>query len=214
MNYLFVGQDIAAKDIKLTELKKQLFTSPDAASFDYEALDASCLEQQALKKALAALPVIAQQRLIVIREPQKLTAADKQTLVEFISAGSPHCTLVLDAEKWDLRGGFVKEMGRHLKIISFETKKGLDAFKLADTIAAHQKLEALRILNVLLAEGNHPLQILGALIWYWGKYRQRFSAERFKKDLLRLEQADLNIKRSRMKPEHAVELLVVQLCSA
>jgi hypothetical protein len=36
---------------------------------------------------------------------------------------------------------------------------------------------------------------------------------KFEKGLLALGEADLNIKRSRLKPEQALELLVVKLCA-
>ena len=65
--------------------------------------------------------------------------------------------------------------------------------------------EALKILDELLESNVHPLQIMGGLVWYWGKERERLSPQSFYKGLTALEEADLNIKRSRLKPEHAVE---------
>ena len=71
--------------------------------------------------------------------------------------------------------------------------------------------EALQILANLYAQDVHPLQIMGGLVWFWGKQRQKISTERFKKGLAALHKADLNVKRSRLKPEYAVEKVVVEL---
>ncbi len=57
----------------------------------------------------------------------------------------------------------------------------------------------------------HPLQIMGALVWYWGKEGKACGKERFERGLKALEEADLNIKRSRLEPQYAVEKLVVEL---
>ena len=80
-------------------------------------------------------------------------------------------------------------------------------------MTARNPVEALKILGNLLVEENHPLQIMGGLIWFWGKSRTRLSADQFKKGLMCLQEADLNIKRSRLKPEHTLEVLVVKLSS-
>jgi DNA polymerase III delta subunit len=57
----------------------------------------------------------------------------------------------------------------------------------------------------------HPLQVMGALVWYWGKEGRHLGKERFGRGLKALEEADLNIKRSRLDPQYAVEKLVVEL---
>ena len=52
---------------------------------------------------------------------------------------------------------------------------------------------------------------MGALVWYWGKEGKACGKERFERGLKALEEADLNIKRSRLDPQYAVEKLVVEL---
>jgi DNA polymerase III delta subunit len=52
---------------------------------------------------------------------------------------------------------------------------------------------------------------MGALVWYWGKEGKTLGQERFERGLKALEEADLNIKRSRLNPQYAVEKLVVEL---
>ena len=60
-------------------------------------------------------------------------------------------------------------------------------------------------------QGMYPLQMMGALVWYWGKEGKALGPQRFEKGLKALEEADLNIKRSRFLPEYALEKLIVEL---
>ena len=82
---------------------------------------------------------------------------------------------------------------------------------MTNALSAHDPVEACAILNNLFAQGIIRCRSWGGLIWFWGKSRPRLSAENFRKGLEALQEADLNIKRSRLKPEHGVELLVVKL---
>jgi DNA polymerase III delta subunit len=50
-------------------------------------------------------------------------------------------------------------------------------------------------------------------VWYWGKEGRMLAKTKFERGLQALEEADLNIKRSRLNPEYAVEKLVVELMS-
>ncbi len=84
MIYLFLGDDLPAKDAKITEIKNKLFKdSQEALAFDLDNLDAKELGDDALKKAFLTLPVIAPHRLIVLRQVHKLKTADIQVLINF-----------------------------------------------------------------------------------------------------------------------------------
>ena len=57
---------------------------------------------------------------------------------------------------------------------------------------------------------------IGGLYWlrgksFTGKEGKTLGKERFERGLKALEEADLNIKRSRLNPQHAVEKAVVEL---
>ncbi len=212
MIYLFLGQDNAAKEIKINELKNKILTPAAALKFDYEILYAQKLEPETLKKALIALPAVAKQRLVVIKESHKLNAQNKELVLAF--AKDPgNCVLIIDSDKSQTDESLVKKLGSAAKVVNFKTPTPLNVFNLTRLIGMHKPAEALKILSALLSQGEQPLSIMGGLVWYWKNARREFSLEVFKKGLLALQEADLNIKRSRLKPEHALELLVVKLCS-
>lgn len=212
MIYLFLGQDNAAKEVKVNELKKKILSPPEALKFDYEILYAQKLEPETFKKALIALPAIAKQRLVVLKEGHKLSTQNKELVLAFAKDPGP-CVLIIDSDKTETEESLVKKLGSAAKVVSFKTQTPLNVFNLTRAIATRKSAESLKILSALLAQGEQPLSIMGGLIWYWKNARREFSLEVFKKGLLSLQEADLNIKRSRLKPEHALELLVVKLCS-
>jgi DNA polymerase III delta subunit len=84
-------------------------------------------------------------------------------------------------------------------------------FDMTKLIAAGRPKDALKMLSDFYSEGVHPLQIMGGLVWFWGKEGRLLQKEKFERGLKALEEADLNIKRSRLDPEYAVEKLVVEL---
>ena len=212
MMYLLVGQDHAKKTLKIEELKKKILKDPGAYSFDFEILYAHKLEPQVLKKALVALPAIAPARLILIKESQKLSPANKDLITAFAKdPGSS--TVILDANDMESDDPFLKKLGKSAKIEVFETERELNVFDMTREISRGKAEEALRILSRLLSQGDQPLAVMGGLVWFWKNARREFSPGTYQKGLLVLQEADLNIKRSRLNPQHALEMAVVKLCS-
>ncbi len=209
MAYLFLGEDHPAKETKLAEIKQKILTPPEAVKFDYEILHSHKLSAEDLKKSLASLPVIAKERLVVVRECHKLNAHNKELILEFVKNPYSPCVLVLDSDS--ASDAFLQKLEKLTKVVRFKAEIKLNAFDLTKAIERRQGAEALKILSELLQQGDYPLQIMGALVWHWEKSRQRLARDEFQKGLRALQEADMNIKRSRLNPDHALELLVVKL---
>ena len=62
LTYLFCGEDVAAKDAKITELKNKYLTTPEALQFDYSLLHAHKLEPKTLKEILISVHTWTAQR--------------------------------------------------------------------------------------------------------------------------------------------------------
>ncbi len=211
MTYLLLGEDSLAKDQKIAALKKEILPSADALAFDYENFDGTEVEARALRKAFQTLPVLGQRRLIVLRCVHKLDAPAKEMLLQCVAQKRDDVVVVLEAGDTEATNAFMKSLAVHSKVISVATRKRQNVFDVTNALSARDPIEACTVLNNLFAQGDHPLQILGGLIWFWGKSRPRLSDENFRKGLAVLQEADLNIKRSRLKPEHGMELLIVKL---
>jgi len=213
MIYIFLGEDTLAKDKEIDLLKQKFLSSPEALRFDYEVLHAHKLTAEDLKKALISLPAIASQRLVVIRECHRLSAQNQQLVADHVSSQFQDTVLILESGQMQAKDAWIRALGKKIILKDFKSRVPTDVFDLTKAISLRNKTEALKILTNLLEEGIHPLQIMGALLWSWGNTRNRMSQGQFEGGLAALQNADLNIKRSRMLPEHAMEMLIVQLCS-
>lgn len=214
MIYLLLGEDRPAKDQKVNEIKISCLSSDDARKLDYELLHAIKLDSGVLKKAILALPAVAKRRLILIRTAEKLSAHNQEIISDFIRSGDEHAALILDSDESALKGGFARDVMSVAEVTRFgRREKKNDIWGVTGAIEARDSGEALKILDTLLKDGDSPLRIMGGLVWFWGSLRNRVSADGFKKGLLVLQEADLNIKRSRLKPEYAVEIAVTKLSS-
>ena len=212
MIYLIVGENTLAKDQKIADLKKKLI-SPDAVLFDYEVLDSHKLDPDDLKKALLALPVLAPKRLIVLHHINKLNSRHKDIILEFAQSKSNSPELILEEIDLDARQSFNKEITSLSQFLQFPLEPKKNVFDMTKAMSGRQPVDALKILEDLLDAQEHPLKILGALVWFWGKSKERLSSEKFQKGLRALLQTDMNIKRTRLEPQHALEILVIKLTS-
>jgi len=211
MIYLFLGDDLPAKDAKINEIKNKLFKdSQEALAFDFDNLDAKELGDDALKKAFLTLPAIAPHRLIILRQVHKLKSADIQVLFNFCKKPEKYCDLVLESSESTLKGD-LKDLPLYAKGAVLGKPEGPNVFDMTRMISAQRGGEALKMLDGFYREDVHPLQIMGALVWYWGKEGKACGKERFERGLKALQEADMNIKRSRLEPRYAVEKLVVEL---
>jgi DNA polymerase III delta subunit len=211
MIYLFLGDDLSAKDARIIEIKNKIFKdSEEALAFDLDNLDAKELKEDALKQAFLTLPVIAPHRLIILRQVHKLRSADIQVLIDFCQKPAKHCDLILESSEKILKGD-LKDLALYAKGVVLGKPEGPNVFDMTKLISANRSGDALKMLDGFYQNNVHPLQIMGALVWYWGKEGKACGRERFERGLKALEEADLNIKRSRLEPQYAVEKLVVEL---
>lgn len=208
---LFLGGDLAAKDAKILEIKNKLFKDlPDALSFDFDSLDAHKLPEHTLKKSLSQLPVVAPSRLIIVRQAHKLKSTDIQLLLAFCKKPPPCIYLILESCEKVFNDEF-KDLSVYAHKTVFAKPEGSTIWDMTRQISAGHCAEALKTLHTFYQNNVHPLQIMRALVWFWGKDGKGLGKERFKKGLFALEEADLNIKRSRMEGPYALEKLVVEL---
>lgn len=214
MIYLIIGEDTALKDEKISQIRKEIFSNAqsDALLFDFESLSAHKLDADTLKKSFITLPVIASKRLVVVRDCQKFSEACKEHVLKFISLKQETVVLVLDFSELDARGTLSSKLRSLSKVVEFPSAKKMNVFDMT-RVMANDPAQALKILNEMFEAGVHPLQIMGGLLWFWGKEKMRLKGDRYNKGLLVLQEADMNIKRSRLDPEHAIEVVVVKLCS-
>ena len=213
MTYLFIGENTHDKINQIAQIKAPWTANPDAQQFDHQVLYGHKLDPKEFKKALLTLPAILKQRLIYIHEAEKIDEHCQTILLEFLSAKASHAVIILDCASLSEKDATWKEIRALGKV--HETRKGVkeNVFDMTKQMTAGRGAEALQILDRLYDDGAHPLMIMGGVVWAWGNERGRLSAEKFEAGLRDLQDADLNIKRSRMDPEQALEVVVVKLAA-
>lgn len=211
LTYLFVSEDETAKDLKLEQIKHALFSPrPKLESFNFEILHAEDLDANTLKEKLLQLPVVSPQRLVVIKNIPRLKTDARKYLLSYLAKPFAHLTLILEARRLDLRNPFFKHIVKFTKPIIFRQSIELNAFTLAREVIHRRIKPALKIQRRLLLEGERPERILGALRFLVNRERMD-ERQRLKKLALMLS-CDVDIKSGRLRPEYALERLLVRLC--
>ena len=212
MHYLFLGDDEQSKNARISAVRAKIFSSEDARKFDCDILYAGRLSADDLKKSLIALPALSRQRLVIIRSGEKLSKKQKELLLEFCASDQQKTVVILELVSSG-RDGFVKSFRKFAKAEEFVHQERENVFALTRMMSARRHADALKVLHALIGAGQHPLQIMGGIVWFWGhKARARVSRDGFEKGLLYLKEADLNIKRSKLSANTAMEVLVAKLC--
>lgn len=209
MVYLFVGGQIQEKLARINDLKKQFFPK-DTVDFNYDSLDAEKLDLKNLKESLEKLPLKVKKRLIVIKNCQNLNSKVKDFILDYVKNHSKEIVLILDFYKIEEKDNFFIGLSKYAKLIRFKEFHADNGFDLERAIVQKNSLSALKILNNLLLEGQRPEQILGLLRYQY--IRNSRHEEDLKNKLNLILEADINIKTTRLKPEYALEILILKLC--
>jgi DNA polymerase III delta subunit len=214
MHYLFLGQNIEQWEMHVALLKKDFLFSLEAMGMDLDILYAAKLDPVELKKSLLALPAVAPQRVVIVHDAHTMNSHNKTLILDHLTSSASNVVLVIESCEWKSDDAYVKKLFPFVKLVELGREaEHVDVFAMTRAMGIRKVAEALKILSQLLEEGHHPLQIMGGIVWFWGKMRGRLIPERFMAGLQALQEADLYIKRSRIGPEYALELLVVKLCT-
>ncbi len=213
MIYLVCGSDTFAKDQKISDLKSQFFSSSSQSSLDVETLSGFKLNALVLKKSLMTMPILGQHRLVLIRDADRLTSQHRVMIRDQAEKAKDFLVLVLDVQEVKAGEGLIKQFGKSLECLYFERGSTKNIFSLTRLIVGNKKTEALKQFSEFFNEGTHPLQMIPAIVWEWKKNKKRLGSARFQEGLRMIQQADVNIKRSRLSAQEALEVLIVKLCS-
>lgn len=211
--YLFSGPERPAKDQKILSIRQHWMSSPEALSFDFSVFYGAKLDLDLFQQSLASLPVIAEKRVVVLHDCEKLNARGQDFVKTYLTGPYPHIVLILDTDESDLKSAFFKVILPSVEAVRFGTVSSKSVFDLTRALSSNQPAEALKLLKELIDDGQHPLQLIGGILWFWKNNQLRLSAEKKEKGLRLIQEADLNIKRSRLSAEQSVEVLVIKLSS-
>lgn len=208
MIYLLLGDQMDKKDAMIAQIKA---SSPanQSAGFDMDNLDASQTDKDDIRKALLALPMAAPKRLVLITSIHKLKPTEAASLIQTLKDHHDDVDVILESALFELAAAFKPLFSLcQTKIFG---QPPLKPFEITNHMQKNQLPQALLSLHHFLDEGMYPPNILGVLIWYWGKYGRQYGPLNFERGLKVLEGADTNIKRSRVKSAIALEKAIVAM---
>jgi DNA polymerase-3 subunit delta len=126
--YLLAGEETWLRDESLAAIRAAVLGEA-ANDFDCERLDGERTGAGRLVDALRVLPVLAERRLVVLREPEARKGRS-EGLVEALAgavaelAGQRHTVLVVVAAKLDRRSAWVRAFGEPATLVACDPPKG------------------------------------------------------------------------------------------
>lgn len=210
MVYLFVGQDIPAKDAALKRIKEK-FLPPKLIDFNFDILYTDELSLEALQEKLLFLPVGAPKRVVLIRNAQDLEEEQKDFILRWALKENKNLLLILDFPQQKENAKFINALNNNAQVMRFKEDIPLNAFNLSRQIEYRYTEGALKILKNLIKEGQKPEMILGAL--RYSLQSNTLSPLLLRRRIKLLLNCDIEIKTGRFKPVFALEKLVVNLCA-
>ena len=211
MLYLFLGQDGPAKDKQLQAIRKE-FLAKGTEQFNLDIIYARETSLNELQEKLIYLPVKSAKRLLVIKHAQDLKEGLRDFLLGFIRSTHKDSLLILDFDRQERRDLLLSQLLKQAKVFRFREDQAIDTFTLSRQIALRKPDQALRLLNELLRNGEKPERILGGLRYAWE--RESVLPQEAKRRLRVLLNCDIDIKTGRLKPNFALERLVLSLCGS
>ncbi len=209
MIYLFIGEDQFSKEIKLEKIKRQFFLK-EFEQFNFDLLYGRELNLIKLQEVLLRLPARAEKRLVLIKQAHLLNNSIKKYLLSFIKRPHKGILVILDLDRLDKRDLFIKEIMKFSTAFHFRERQPLNTFKLSRAIDNKKIIVSLKILKQLLLEEQRPEKIIGGLRFCWEN--SFLDQEEKKRRLILLLNCDIDIKTGRLKPQLALERLLISLC--
>ncbi|MFA5156643.1 MAG: hypothetical protein WC532_04560 [Candidatus Omnitrophota bacterium] len=210
MVYLFIGDDPLSKDARLNKIKEDLL--PVATrDFNLDLMYGRQTSLRSLQEKILTLPVKAKARIIVIKDGQQLKEDVREFILEYARQKTPSVVLIIDIVQADRKDEFVKTLSRYAEAVRFKDVVKADTFTLSRQIEIRRMDQALRVLNQLLEDGEKPERIIGGLRYAWE--RGDIYSLQAKKKLKALVNCDIDIKTGKLRPDFALEKLVIRLCS-
>lgn len=146
--YLLAGPEALFRDRALAEIREAVLAGAPV-DFNFDRLEGESATPGALQDAMRALPVLAERRLVVLREPEARRGGGKaltQALAGWLEAGSEagsSSVLVVTAAQADRRARWVRAFRGSAVRVDCEAPRGARA--LADFLGAEAKRTGVRL---------------------------------------------------------------------
>lgn len=209
MVYVLAGGNSSSRYSQFKKIKQE-FLSKETEDFNLDALDAKALTLKDLQLKLLCLPVRSAKRIVLLNNAQILREEIKEFILGYAKRPYKQVVFILDFERQEKKDAFLNGLIRYSKVFRFPDEVRPDAFTLSRQITLKNTGYALKLLAGLLELGQKPEMIMGGLRHSWEN--DTAHCPDTKRRLRLLLNCDLEIKTGRLKPDFALEKLVIGLC--
>ena len=159
MNYLLVGQEHYLKNQFLLKLKASV-SAKEKSGLDFDVLIAGTPEINRISDYLDTLPLLAQYRIIVIKEADKLSQREKDCILKRLENSSSKLSIVLETSSTKTTK-FIKEASNNAKIINCNKLKIKDLYPwVKRELASYKKRITPDALSMLIETCGNNLFLL------------------------------------------------------
>lgn len=116
MNYLLIGPEEYLKSQFLEKLKKSILDK-NSGAFDFEVFHAGSSKISTISDSLNTLPFGSKNRLTVIKDIDKFSAQEKNSILKYIKSPRRSTTLVLESLSGRFSDKSMQEISRYAKLI-------------------------------------------------------------------------------------------------
>lgn len=120
--FLLTGEDQYSIELKTAEIIAD-FLSEDLKDFNYSHFNEENMNAEMIGSEIYSLPVMAEQRIVVISDIDKTGADITETLSRFLKKNIDSTILILTGKKPDKRKVFFKELSSNKKCLKLEFKE-------------------------------------------------------------------------------------------
>lgn len=133
--YLLTGEEEFLIRLALDRLIRAV-VEPATKDFNYTPLDGDTASADTILTAVESLPAFAQRRLVVLKNAERLPAAEADRLANYLKTPSPTTCLVCLAPKFDARRSFFQLLKSHSTLVDC---RPLTEAQIADWLKAQAK---------------------------------------------------------------------------
>ncbi len=118
MNYLIIGDDEYIRDDRTAKIRER-FLSPDEVELNYSAHDPENID--AIMDSLGTMPFIAEKRVVLVREAQRVAERSMETILSYLEKPSATSVLVLSSDGSFKKNKFYRKLSSKVKVVDANT---------------------------------------------------------------------------------------------
>ena len=178
--YLFINADAYIAD-SYVKLIKQKVIYGEAASVNCAAIDSKKISEAMLKEALAAIPLMSDRRLLIIKEEAYAAIAQSSALSEimlnYLEDPNPAMIVILKNPKPDKRTKLFKALSGKAKVVEFEKLSSLELEQyIINSFARKNQTITKQTANLIMQSADYNGRDSGADLGYVVNEIEKLSA--------------------------------------